>query len=104
MIISPEYGPQFDRTDGTIGDLQLVKRWCIGDSAKDGQMWTPRQGRYTYESEEQADSAIKLYQKSNPPDRVPSTLVAVAWWCYPGHFDPCGRCELESTEDFLASQ
>ena len=39
MKISKEYGPQFDSADGTVGDVQLVKRWVIVKNS-DGQMWT----------------------------------------------------------------
>lgn len=74
MKISKEYGPQFDPEDGTIGELQLVKRWYTPHQ--------PRQGRFTYATEAEA-------QAKTPPDCATAEL----WWCYPNHFDPAHPCK-----------
>lgn len=93
MKISKEFGPQFDPADGTIGTLQLVRRWliCSGEG-----MFYPRQGRYSWESWEKAADIIDSF-KDNPANagRLPAGLRPVAYWCYPGHFDPVGPCAHE---------
>lgn len=99
MKISKAYGPQFDRTDGTIGDLQLVKRWMIVNEVT-GNTFTSRQGRYTRQTKREVDEWITELEASNSPDRLqqiegsPVKLVAVEFWCYPEHFDPVGLVTL----------
>ena len=92
MIISKDYGPQLDPTDGTIGKLQLVKRWVLVSGEHD-EIWTHRQGRYTHATRKGAQLAVDEYVLGNPLDRVPADLRTIQMWCYPGHFDPCGRIE-----------
>ena len=95
MTVSKQYGPQFDASDGTIGELQLVLRYVLV-SGEDASMWTSRQGRYTHATLKEASDAAALYKASNAPDREPSDLRPAPWWCYPGHFDPCGPASKES--------
>ena len=93
MIISKEFGPQFDPVDGTIGTMQLVKRWVLVKNS-DGDMWQARQGRYTFASGEEAIKHKKLIEDVNPADMIPKGGLGVAaMWCYPGHFDPVGHVE-----------
>lgn len=91
MKHSKDYGPQFDPEDGTIGELQLVRRYVIA-SGSPSVIWTPLQGRYTRATAEEAQAYIDGIKASNSPDRYPADLHVAAFWCYPGHFDPCGRC------------
>lgn len=88
MIVSPRYGPQLDVTDGTIGELQLVRRFVITCG---GEFFGTRQGRYTYATRDEAQSRADAIQ--NEPTNiarklVPGYLQAAEWWCYPEHFDP----------------
>jgi hypothetical protein len=88
MIISKEYGPQFDPTDGTVGDIKLVKRWVIVKNS-DGFMWPARQGRYTFATEDEAAKEKELVEKVNSADKIPEGGLGVAdRWCWPEHFDP----------------
>jgi hypothetical protein len=92
MIISDKYGPQYDHTDGTIGKIQLAKRWVIVN--ENGDLVTARQGRFTYQSQQEAESMIVAYWANNSKETVwrhlGKELYAEAWWCYPNHFDPIG--------------
>jgi hypothetical protein len=93
MKISKEYGPQFDPTDGTVGKLQLVKRWVIVRRS-DGQMWQARQGRYTYPSEAEAIARKDVIERNNSANLIPAGGLGVEpRWCYPVHFDPVGPVE-----------
>jgi len=65
MKTSKEYGDQLDISDGTIGKLQLVKRWFSGGI---------RQGRFTYENKPEWN-----YEDGSKWE---------LWYCYPRHFDP----------------
>jgi len=88
MIISKECGPQFDPTDGTVGDIKLVKRWVIFKNS-DGLMWPARQGRYTFATEDEATKEKELVEKVNSADMIPrGELGVAAKWCWPEHFDP----------------
>ena len=92
MIISDRYGPQYDSSDGTIGKLQLVKRWVIVN--EEGDLVTSRQGRCTHSSRVDAESMIQAIWDNNPKEKVHQLmgkeLYAAQWWCYPNHFDPIG--------------
>lgn len=90
MIIDPDYGPQFDPTDGTIGQTQLVRRWVIKRGPGLFDFFAPyRQGRYTYATKEECEAHAQLFI-DNPTNRreLVEGLFAEEWWCYPGHFDP----------------
>jgi hypothetical protein len=94
MIISPQYGPQFDGTDGTIGPkVHLIKRWTLCTETREGGIWGGRNGQNTYATLEDAERRIAVIRKNNRPGDYPEDLHAVAWWCYPVHFDPAGRYE-----------
>lgn len=90
MIISREYGPQFDPSDGTIGEHQLVKRWLLVEES--GKLFRPQQGRYTYATEEEAGEVVKLFRDANPEGskyhELTAGLRAIQWWCDPVHHDP----------------
>jgi len=92
MIISEEYGPQFDPSDGTIGELQLVKRWGIVFKGTD-RLFTARQGRYLVATEEDAQTRIDQIVAANSPDRIGGDLEPARFWCYPNHFDPVAIIE-----------
>lgn len=89
MKFDPRYGPQFDPSDGTIGKLQLVGRWCL---CLNDSVWPANQGRHTYATKELAEESKALYQKMNCPERFPelAKLTVDPVWCYPGHFDVKG--------------
>lgn len=90
MIISEKWGPQFDSQDGTIGELQLVKRFTL--MANDRYFFA-QQGRFTYETKERAEEIrgqFKEANKNNQYAELVKTLEVVAVWCYPNHFDPVG--------------
>jgi hypothetical protein len=92
MIISDRYGPQYDSTDGTIGPLKLASRYVIVN--EEGSIVTPRQGRYTFATKEEAEERIKDYWANNSKERVHELLgkelYPQEWWCYPNSFDPIG--------------
>lgn len=90
MKISEIYGPQYDPTDGTIGELQLVKRWVLV-SGEDPEYWGTRQGRYTFETYKEAKQRAEVLIEANPNSKfVPADLRPCEYWCYPSHFDPLG--------------
>ncbi|MCK9434331.1 MAG: hypothetical protein M0R32_05795 [Candidatus Cloacimonetes bacterium] len=113
MIIDPKYGPQYDTKDGTIGKLQLVKRWVIGmpdlemaalklqypkdlaDIESGFLVWHGRNGQDTYATKKEAEEYIRLVIKNNRPGLYPEGLVPLHAWCYPGHFDFSGFIEAE---------
>ena len=94
MKISKEYGPQFDATDGTIGDLKLVKRYVV-IRTETGGMFDHRQGRYTFADREGAENRRDALVSGNRPDHIGGELGVGVRWCYPGHFDPAGPVEGE---------
>ncbi len=91
MIIDPQWGPQFDPRDGTIGKIQLVKRWRLVRG--NGACFDPQCGIYTWETEAQASARAEAFLRENPEGSPNHHFVkglhAEEWWCYPVHFDPC---------------
>ena len=94
MIISPEYGPQFDPKDGTTGKLQLVKRWVLAypDKQFGGWiLWRGRDGRDTKATKREADELAQAFVNENRGNGlVPEGLQAREAWCYPSHHDFAG--------------
>lgn len=91
MKISKEYGPQYDDIDGTIGNLQLVKRYAITDNKN--IMICARQGRFTYGTKKEASNMLRAYKIGNSScisEMFPNGLKVTCFWCYPNHFDPVG--------------
>ena len=86
MKFTTEYGPQLDPTDGTIGNLKLVKRYAI---ARDGMMCFAQQGRYTYATRKEAEVYLSQVQSANTID-IWDGMEVKAFWCHPNHFDPVG--------------
>ena len=76
---------QFDPTDGTIGNLQLVRRWFVCDAS--GGIFTARKGRHSHPSQEAAQDVTNAYTAGN--SGLPG-LKPRPFWCYPGHHDPVG--------------
>lgn len=87
VIKDSEYGPQFDRSDGTVGEIQLVRRWVLVHGPE-GRMFTPRQGSYTRATREEAEHYRREIAEGNPANLVPDDLRVEEWWCWPSHFDP----------------
>jgi hypothetical protein len=98
MIIDKTYGPQFDSIDGTVGKTQLVKRWAV--VGKSGLMAFASQGRYTFETQQDAEIYLGDIKEVNGKDICDGMYVA-AFWCWPGHFDPVGRANdcLDTPQD-----
>ncbi len=95
MIVHPRYGPQFDPLDGTIGTIRLVKRWVIVNA--DDLPLAPRQGRYTYETQADADARAVALILHNPNGTFKGGLRTEQWWCFPEHFDPFQPVRGEAT-------
>ena len=102
MIISPQYGPQLDRRDGTIGELQLELRYVVTTAG--GLCWPKRCGTKTFTARRAAEAWLARGQLANPPSDSHSEprrsicdaiqeLTVEPWWCYPGHHDPAGLTE-----------
>jgi hypothetical protein len=91
---SEQYGPQFDPTDGTVGEIQLVKRWVVCQRA-DHMPAFPRQGRYTYDTQAEGDEIIHQMQAANSikHHRWIWELETIEWWCWPTHLDPAYAVE-----------
>ena len=87
MITNTLYGPQFDPSDGTIGRIQLVRRWTLSIN---GDIWTPARGPFTYDTEERANEHLKLIRASRDEDAL-LNLAAYPYWCWPHNFDPLYR-------------
>jgi len=92
MRIHPQYGPQFDSSDGTVGKTQLVKRWVIVNE-KDRNIFTPLQGIYTRETKSEAEAYAESIRNSNSVEKIGGKIEVCAWWCWPFHFDPVARAE-----------
>lgn len=88
-----DFGPQFDPKTGTIGSIQLVKRFVV--CTADGMMFAPRQGRYTHEIAARAQDVAYILEHSNPDREDCKGLNVREWWCYPTHFDPVAPVERE---------
>lgn len=71
-----------------------VIRYVVTTSTEDPQyrkLFHPQQGRYTYETPEQAQAWIDGFYQNNSPDVVAELgqdLQVRPCLCYPGHFDP----------------
>ncbi len=85
MQIDPLYGPQFDPTDGTLGRIQLLKRWVLVSGSC---IWTPARGAFTYDKAETANRHASLLREI---EKAPPDLRAEAYWCWPGTHDPVYR-------------
>ena len=82
MKVSLQYGPQFDPSDGTVGETQLVRRWgLVKDS---GMLFPALQGRYSSATKEEQEKRLKVLLENDPT----IDLECVELWCWPGHFDP----------------
>ena len=78
-------------------------RWTIMHGPDDELCWTSplRQGRYTYKTQEECEQAIRDMVANSAADTLvqvhgegaKGTYRAVAHYCYPVHFDPCGIVE-----------
>ena len=97
MIISKNYGPQFDKSDGTVGETQLVKRYMLVN-ADTGAIFTASQGRYTRETRELAEEWAAEVVAQNPPSAIGCKLAVESFWCWPGHFDPVGATPNPETD------
>lgn len=97
MKIDPKYGPQYDAGDGTIGKLQLVKRWA--PATPDGWLWGPAWGHRMRATKEEAEAYLASVRKANSAAAYPVlATLSVAWfWCYPNHFDPA-HCVAPETQ------
>ena len=85
MRISHEHSPQFDPDDGTVGDIQCVRRWAV---TKDGQMHC-RQGRCTKATREEAEASLAMLRQCNSKKVADDVVDGVTeFWCWPTHFDP----------------
>jgi hypothetical protein len=92
MIIDPNYGPQFDPSDGTIGPHQLVRRWVIED--KPGNLFYRPWGEYTFATQDDCQTRIAEFQ-SNPTNdpKLVEGLEAAEWWCAADCFEPRYKVE-----------
>lgn len=95
MVIDPGYGPQFDPSDGTVGETKLVRRYAL--VGKDGLTWPALQGRYTHATREAAADRLAGVLKNNNLDSLPELkdLRVAPVWCWPRHLDPvhgAGEC------------
>tara|TARA_B100001778_G_scaffold334952_2_gene349487 strand:- start:12866 stop:13417 length:552 start_codon:yes stop_codon:yes gene_type:complete len=73
-------------------------RWAVMHGPSDELRWTApfRQGRFTYESQAECEQSIRDMVANSSADTLrqvhgddaKGTYRAVAWYCYPGHFDP----------------
>lgn len=79
-------------------EIIYVKRFVITNSADPKSkmagtrlMTFPGQGRFTYETREQAEAALALHEpqiRQRVLGDLADTLRVCAVYCYPGHFDP----------------
>lgn len=107
MKISQDYGPQFDASDGTVGETKLGLRWVVMQEAGEGDdysssMFDARQGRYTFASRREADERARCIVAANDSDKLRQivgrslgayqkmALFAAPMWCWPKHYDPVG--------------
>lgn len=67
----------------------LPRRWFIEHK---GIIWTDRQGRHSHATEGEAQDLISDIYANNAPDRVPDSLDAVEYICWP-NFDPINQVE-----------
>ena len=103
VLYSKRYGPQVDLTDGTIGKVQLIRRFLLVRG--DYELFHARQGRYSYATAEEAQEHCDAFLENNPPGcdkhHYVKGLHIRAWWCYPNHFDPVGPV---LTEEEIANE
>ncbi len=78
MINDPIAGPMFDPEDGTVGRIQLVKRWALTSLR---MVWPHPKAAFMYTASDVALDHLKILQEtgqSTPPD-----LTVEEWWCWP---------------------
>jgi len=93
MINDPTFGPLFDPQDGTVGHLQLKKRWAI---TRQRQVWPQAKAAFMYTQLNQAEEHLKLMEIADLA--VPSDLQVRAWWCWPASLCPAYLDEREGLE------
>lgn len=86
---SDRFGPQLNQVTGTIGALQLAKRYCVSEEGSEMLVWPSSQGRYTHSLREEAQKRMDIAQ---PGVLDAPRLFVRAVWCYPTHFDPVCAC------------
>ena len=69
----------------------LVPRFVIEKA--NGMPFYASQGRYTFETVEDAVDCIEAIYANNDLEAVPTGLHVVGMDCYPGHYDPCLRSQ-----------
>ena len=90
MINDRVFGPQFDPTDGTLGPLQLEKRWVL---TTNHMVWPSAQAFFTYDTRGQAEDHLKILEDAEVS--IPLDLAVHAWWCWPDSHFPAYRGEAE---------
>ena len=111
MKDSSTYGPQLDGTDGTLGELKLVKRWVIVEpnleiialqkkhpelksyGLVEVSVWHGRNGHQNKATKAEAEELLQSFISNNRPELIPEGLKVAQVWCYPGHFDMACFCE-----------
>ncbi len=94
MINDPQFGPQFDPSDGTVGHIQLVKRWGLTSL---GLVWPNPKAVFMYDDQEEAEQHLELLKETRPAD-IPFDLQVVGWWCWPTTKCPAYRVSNEQDE------
>ena len=90
MIDHPLYGPLFDPEDGTVGRIQLNKRWALTSLRT---VWPQPRAVFMYDSPEVAAKHLTLLKDTAQP--IPLDLEVAAWWCWPTSRCPAYRAKKE---------
>lgn len=83
MIEDPVAGPMFDPEDGTVGRIQLQKRWALTSLR---MVWPQPRAAFMYESQLVASEHIRLLQETG--QSAPLDLEVKNWWCWPTSMCP----------------
>ena len=83
MIDNPIAGPMFDPEDGTVGRIQLHKRWALTSRR---MVWPQPRAVFMYDSALIAYAHIRLLHETG--QSAPLDLEVKTWWCWPTSMCP----------------
>ena len=88
MINDPIAGPMFDPEDGTVGRIQLVKRWALTSLR---MVWPQPRAVFMYDAQLTAYEHLTLLQETD--QSIPGDLQVATWWCWPTSLCPAYLAE-----------
>jgi hypothetical protein len=78
MIEHPSAGPMFDPEDGTVGRIQLIRRWALTSQR---MVWPQPRAAFMYDDPLYAEEHLALLRETER--LTPNDIEVAMWWCWP---------------------